>query len=235
MSKMLKLLPEKGNLKFLYLGTPDNGRPQFLIEGSDADALTVTPVGKLPEGLKPKDVVKFENMTLDLVSIGGSRTKVSGLTAVIKKENETAATTWANESARTMVVVKGEYFPVVDTDFFTGSFMYGATRDVFETLNYQEQQDRGSRVGDLIAKDVRVSDENGKVLTVRVPVGVFPEGAFKPFDKVEFENLVVSLFDGSTNDDPDQDVLFFSASGISKATADNKPQTAAKPAEAKTK
>ncbi|KDA47370.1 hypothetical protein L964_599 [Leuconostoc pseudomesenteroides 1159] len=44
---MLKLLPEKGNLKFLYLGTPDNGRPQFLIEGSDADALTVTPVGKL--------------------------------------------------------------------------------------------------------------------------------------------------------------------------------------------
>ena len=42
MSKMLKLLPEKGNLKFLYLGTPDNGRPQFLIEGSDADALTVT-------------------------------------------------------------------------------------------------------------------------------------------------------------------------------------------------
>ena len=87
----------------------------------------------------------------------------------------------------------------------------------------------------MIAKDVRVSDENGKALTVRVPVGVFPEGAFKPFDKVEFENLVVSLFDGSTNDDPDQDVLFFSASGISKATVDNKPQTTVKPAEAKTK
>ncbi len=154
---------------FLYLGTPDNGRPQFLIEGSDADALTVTPVGILPEGLKPKDAVKFENMTLDLVPIGGSRTKVSGLNAVIKKENETVSTTWANESARTMVVVKGEYFPVVDADFFTGSFMYGATRDVFETLNYQEQQDRGSRVGDLIAKDVRVSDENGKALSVRVP------------------------------------------------------------------
>ena len=134
-----------------------------------------------------------------------------------------------------MVVVKGEYLPVVDTYFFTGSFMYGATRDVFETLTYQEQQERGSRVGDLIAKDVRVSDENGKALTVRVPVGVFPEGAFKPFDKVEFENLVVSLFDGSTTDEPDQDVLFFSASGISKASADNKPQTPAKPAENKAK
>ncbi|SPJ43314.1 conserved hypothetical protein [Leuconostoc carnosum] len=47
--------------------------------------------------------------------------------------------------------------------------------------------------------------------------------------------MVVSLFDGSTNDDPDQDVLFFSASGISKATAENKPQTTVKPAEAKTK
>ena len=58
---------------------------------------------------------------------------------------------------------------------------------------------------------------------------------FKPFDKVEFDNLVVSLFDGSTNDDPDQDVLYFSASGISKATADNKVQTTAKPAEAKAK
>lgn len=235
MSKMLKLLPEKGNLKFLYLGTPDNGRPQFLIDGSDADALTVTPIGKMPEGLKPKDVVKFENLTMDLVAIGGSKTKVSGLSAGIKKENETVATTWANEPSRTMVVVKGEYFSVVDTDFFTGSFMFGATRDVFKTLTYQEQQDQGARVGEVIAKDVRVSDENGKALTVRVPVGVFPEGAFKPFDTVEFENLVVSLFDGSTTDDPDQDVLYFSASGISKATADNKPQTPAKPAEAKTK
>ncbi|MFT9030995.1 MAG: hypothetical protein ABF415_05900 [Leuconostoc pseudomesenteroides] len=235
MSKRLELLPEKSNLKFIYFGMPDNGRPQFLIEGSDADALTVTPIGKLPEGLKPRDEVKFENLTLDLVAIGGSRTKVSGLTAVIKKGNEPVNTDWANEPTRTMVVVKGEYVPVVDTDFFTGSFMYGTTRDVFGTLNYQEQQDRGSRVGDLIAKDVRVSDENGKAITVRVPVAAFPEGAFKPFDKVEFDNLVVSLFDGSTNDDPDQDVLYFSASGISKSSADNKPQTTAKPAEAKTK
>lgn len=235
MSKRLELLPEKSNLKFVYFGMPDNGRPQFLIDGSDADALTVTPIGKLPEGLKPRDEVKFENLTLDLVAIGGSKTKVSGLTAVIKKGTDPVNTDWANEPTRTMVLVKGEYMPVVDKDFFSGDFMYGTTRDVFETLNYQEQQDRGSRVGDVIAKDVRVSDENGKAVTVRVPVAAFPEGAFKPFDKVEFDNLVVSLFDGSTDDTPDQDVLFFSASGISKASADNKPQNNAKPADNKAK
>lgn len=235
MSKVLKLLPEKTNLEFLYLGMPDNGRPQFLIDGSDADALTVTPVGKLPDGLKPNDRVRFENLTLDLVSIGGSRTKVSGLSAVVKKATDPVATTWANEPSRTMVVVKGEYFPVVDTDFFNGTFLYGTTRDVYETLTYQEQQDRGSRVGDVIAKDVRVSDEDGKVVTVRLPIEAFPQGAFKPFDKVEFENLVVSLFDGSTADEPDQDVLFFKASGISKATVANKPQNSGKPAEDKAK
>lgn len=235
MSKRLELLPEKSNLKFVYFGMPDNGRPQFLIDGSDADALTVTPIGKLPEGLKPRDEVKFENLTLDLVAIGGSRTKVSGLTAVIKKATDPVNTTWANEPTRTMVVVKGEYVPVVDTDFFSGDFMYGTTRDVFKTLTYQEQQDLGSRVGEVISKDVRVSDENGKAVTVRIPVEAFPEGAFKPFDKVEFDNLVVSLFDGSTTDEPDQDVLFFSASGISKASADSKPQTPAKPAENKAK
>lgn len=235
MSKVLKLLPEKTDLEFVYLGMPENDRPLFLIDGSDEDALTVTPVGKLPDGLKPEDHVKFENMTMDLVSIGGTRNKVSGLSAVIKKANEPISTTWANEPSRTMVVVKGEYFPVVDSDFFTGTFKYGATRDVYENLTYQEQQERGSRVGAVIAKDVRVSDEDGKVITVRVPIEAFPQGAFKPFDKVEFENLVVSLFDGSTNDDPNNDVLFFKASGISKATVSNKPQNSGKPAEDKAK
>lgn len=235
MSKRLELLPEKGHLVFKFFSVPENGRPMLLIDGSDGDALTVTPVGKLPEGLKPNDTVKLENPTLDLVSIGGSNTKVPGVTATIKKANEPVNTAWANEPSRTMVLIKGEYFPVVDKDFFTGQLRFGTTRDVFESLNYQEQQERGSRVGSLIAKDVRVSDENGKGMTVRVPIEAYPEGAFKPFDVVEFDNLVVSLFDGSTKEVPDQDVLYFSASGISKVTETNQKPQNTKPVEDKAK